>query len=77
MAIVFEDECIGCPPGMGCLGSACPNKKVKHYYCDKCEQEFEPEELFIDEDDKELCDECLLSKYDTVAQREEGVRWKV
>ena len=42
------------------------------YYCDKCKKEFEPEALFIDENENELCDECLLSKYETVAQREES-----
>ncbi len=71
MSVVYEDECVGCSSELGCLGSACPNKNVKHYYCDKCKQEFEPEALFIDEYENELCDECLLNKYDTVAQREE------
>ena len=32
----IEDECVGCPPEMGCIGSACENKNVPHLYCDEC-----------------------------------------
>lgn len=71
----IEDECVGCPPEMGCLGSGCPNRNVHRYYCDKCKREFEAEELFINEDEDELCTNCFLSNYDTVAQREEKERW--
>ena len=52
--VMIEDECVGCPGGMGCLGSACPNRNVKHYICDKCKDdvetlyEFEGEQLCID-----------------------------
>ena len=41
MSIVLEDECVSCPPEVGCLGSACPKKNVAHYYCDKCVKELE------------------------------------
>ena len=37
--IIFEDECVNCPPEMGCLGKGCPNKRVPHYICDKCDEE--------------------------------------
>ena len=26
--IKYEDECVGCPPERGCLGSVCPNRNV-------------------------------------------------
>jgi formylmethanofuran dehydrogenase subunit E len=52
------------------MGSACPNRQVARYYCDKCEEEFEPEALYVNEDGEELCTECFLSNYETVAQKE-------
>lgn len=62
MSIVFEDECVGCPPEMGCLGSVCPNKNVAHYYCDKCDEEVPPDELY-EVDGEDLCAECLKAKF--------------
>ena len=63
--IRFENECVHC--GLPCLGNSCPNANVKRYYCDECGEEFQPEELY-DFDDKMVCGDCLLGKYDTVAQ---------
>lgn len=35
--IKYEDECCGCDTeNYPCVGSACPNRHVKHLYCDKC-----------------------------------------
>lgn len=34
--IEYEDMCVGCPPEIGCLGDACPNKNVPVPYCDEC-----------------------------------------
>ena len=31
-----ENDCVGCPDGMLCLGNSCPNRNVVHHYCDKC-----------------------------------------
>lgn len=68
MARRFENECVGCPPEKGCLGSACPNRNVPYYTCDSCGDDFEPEELYIDEDDGCMyCAPCMLSRYKTVA----------
>lgn len=71
--IKYENECCGCAvPGYPCLGSECHNRHVPHYYCDKCEEECESEELY-DDDGEMLCQTCLLENYKTVAQRlEEG-----
>ena len=65
----IKDECVGCSPGMGCLGSSCPNKNVKRYYCDKCGGDFESEELFV-VDGEDVCVNCILKEYRTVAQEE-------
>lgn len=37
--IRFEDECVGCPPEMGCLGDGCRYRNVPHIYCDICGEE--------------------------------------
>lgn len=66
----IEDECCGCATeSYPCIGSACPNRNVERYYCDDCEDEFEPEALFVYEDtDEELCIDCLMKKFKTVKE---------
>lgn len=59
MAICYENECVGCPPDMGCLGSACPNRHVAHFYCDKCKQEVDD---LYDYDDKQICLDCIVKQ---------------
>lgn len=68
MSVRTENQCVGCPPEMGCLGSACPNMNVKIYSCDYCGDDFNPEELYEAEDGHMLCGECLLKGYRTIAQ---------
>lgn len=63
----IENECVGCPPEMGCLGSTCPKRNVPHYYCDYCDRE----EKLYHYDDDELCEECLLKQFEVV----EGTDW--
>ena len=65
------DECVGCTSmGMPCIGDSCRNKHVTHYYCDRCKKEFYPQELYVNEDNEELCAECILSEYPTVEEKE-------
>lgn len=63
----FENECVGCPPERGCLGTACPNRNVARCYCDECKNEFDPIELY-DLDGDMVCQDCLLGHFQTVAQ---------
>ena len=42
----LEDECVGCPPELGCLGQLCPYQNVPRCYCDECGEEI------TDEDDR-------------------------
>ena len=61
--IKLEDDCVGCPPEMGCIGSACRYSNVPHLYCDHCEEEVE--ELYewgVGQEDH-LCEKCLLQKF--------------
>lgn len=51
----YENQCVGCPEGMGCLGSSCPYMNVPVDYCDECGDE--NAEYRIDGDD--LCEECV------------------
>ena len=52
------DECVGCPPEKGCLGSACPNRNVPRWFCDECENEVERAELIVF-NGKQLCYDFL------------------
>ena len=61
--ITYEDECVGCPTEMGCMGSTCPNRNVKHLYCDKCKDDVEKLYKY---DGQEICEECLLKEFDVI-----------
>ena len=63
----IEDECVGCPPEMGCVGNRCPYKNVVRFYCDRCGSE---EKLYHYENE-ELCLDCLLENFEIV----EGSNW--
>ena len=58
--IKYENECCNCAvPGYPCLGSLCSNRNVAHYYCDRCKNEVNYEDLYC-YDGVEVCSECLL-----------------
>lgn len=62
------NECCDCAtPGYPCRGSACPNRRVKHFYCDKCGIEAKLYEY----DGMELCEECLLDEIPVVEGSED------
>lgn len=60
--IKIENDCVGCPPEMGCMGSSCPNRNVKHFYCDDCGDETDLYEF----DGEELCIDCIEKRLDKV-----------
>jgi hypothetical protein len=60
----IKDECVGCPPEIGCLGSSCPYKNVVHYYCDDCGEETQ---LYY-YDGKELCIDCIEKTLEKVEE---------
>ncbi len=51
--VEYENQCVGCPPNMGCLGNSCPNVNVPVFYCDECK---DYAEYRIDGDD--YCEDC-------------------
>ena len=61
--IKCENECVGCPKEMGCMGDSCPNRNVKHLYCDKCGDDVEELYNFLGE---ELCEQCLLKTFEKI-----------
>jgi len=57
--IQYEDECVGCPPEMGCLGSMCPNRNVPRIYCDICGEEIDSDSERWDlNTDYHVCEDC-------------------
>ena len=54
----IEDECVGCPPELGCRGEYCPNRNVTHWYCDKCRARIYEDEICHTDDGRELCLYC-------------------
>lgn len=59
----MENECVGCVGlGLLCLGSSCPNRNVIRFYCDECGEEGKLYHC----DGMEICEECLLKKFDIV-----------
>ena len=58
----IENECVGCPPEMPCLGNRCKYRNVVRFYCDRCKEE----NKLYHYGDEELCEECLLKEFEVV-----------
>ena len=55
------NECVGCRDlGKACIGSACPNRRVTRFFCDRCEDEIT---VIYDYDGEELCEDCLKAMF--------------
>ena len=67
MSRTVNNECVCC--GLPCLGDFCRYKNVIRYYCDKCNNEFESDELY-DVDGDMLCEDCLKGRFQTVEEVE-------
>lgn len=52
-----EDDCVNC--GFPCMGKNCENSHVTHYYCDKCGDACDGDDMY-ELDGQELCSDCLL-----------------
>ena len=62
--IKYENECYGCATeSYPCLGNICPNRNVKHLYCDRCGDECD--ELYVF-DGEELCEDCLKNSLERI-----------
>lgn len=48
--IKYENDCYGCRDiGLPCYGNSCPNRHVKHLYCDKCGEDTDRLYIYDDE----------------------------
>jgi hypothetical protein len=56
------NECVGCPPEIGCFGDSCPNRNVPRYYCDECGDNAPLYEY----EGGEYCIECIKKMLDVV-----------
>ena len=56
--VKYENQCVGCPPNMGCMGSSCPHRKVKVIYCDCCGEQIDSDEVY-EVDGQDLCEDCF------------------
>ena len=55
------NECVGCRDlGLHCMGSACPNRNVTRFFCDRCQDEIT---VIYDYDGEELCEDCLKALF--------------
>lgn len=67
----IEDHCVGCPDGVPCSGSSCPNRNVPVWYCDEYEREYDRDELRV-LDGKQLCYDCFCEEaWDSAGEPEE------
>ena len=60
--IKFENECVDCPPDIGCIGSRCKYLNVPRFYCDECNDEAE---LYWF-DGMQLCIDCIEKRLERV-----------
>lgn len=61
----YENQCVGCPPEMGCLGDSCRYRNVPIWVCDNCGEE---DTDLWEYEGKELCKSCLLETVPMVHQ---------
>lgn len=52
-----ENDCVGCPDGVPCIGSNCPMRNVPHMYCDYCGEEIDPD-YAIEDNGCDCCYDC-------------------
>lgn len=66
-----ENECVGCPSEMGCIGNACVYKNVPRDYCDICG---EPAKYKIDGDDfcEDHANEHILYAFENMSIKEKA-----
>lgn len=64
--ITYENQCVGCPKEMGCLGVGCPNRNVVIMECDACHDDCE---TLYEYNGLELCGSCLLAQYPKIEPR--------
>lgn len=62
MRTVTDECCVCVTENYPCRGDSCSNRHCVHYYCDRCKDEFNPEDLY-QYGGEEICANCLLEDY--------------
>ena len=58
--ITYFNECCECAtPAYPCLGSSCPNRRVKHVFCDICKEDVDE---WYNYGGEEICPSCIIDK---------------
>lgn len=60
--VKYENECVGCPPDIGCIGEYCPYLNVPRLYCDECENE----DILYWWYSQQLCLDCIEARLERV-----------
>lgn len=55
--IRYENDCVGCPDGVPCIGESCAYRNVPHIYCDMCGGETN-ENDYMHENGNDYCWDC-------------------
>ena len=53
------NNCVCCPPEMGCVGDSCPLRHCLRIFCDNCGKEiYSDDECWQDEEENDYCWKC-------------------
>ena len=50
----YENQCVGCPPDIGCMGEACKYMNAPVNHCDWCDSE----DAIFEIDGNDYCENC-------------------
>lgn len=59
MGVRYENQCVDCPPEIGCNKPYCKNWNVPIWFCDKCGEE---NVTLYEVDGEELCLDCAIER---------------
>lgn len=68
--VKIENDCCDCAAGgYPCRGSACPLRRARHLYCDRCHDEVD---VLYDFAGYQLCGDCVLESLEKVEADDEN-----
>lgn len=63
LMVRYENDCVGCPPEMGCIGDTCQYRNVPIFMCDQCGEDGDIYEY----EGQHYCADCLLALFEKVS----------
>jgi hypothetical protein len=64
---IYENNCVGCPPEIGCRGQTCPYINVPTDYCDVCKSEIAKYKIEGDDYCQSCATEFLSESFSTLS----------